>query len=91
MDLVKYQLHILCIGLGIEEVHNAYSKNGHTYTEYDLFEHLVETEILLYVDLKRKGNFLTVAPLKLPYPPKVATLGTISELGNDLYKQTDIE
>ena len=33
----------------------------------------------------------TVALLKLPCPPNVATLETISELGDDLYKQTDIE
>ena len=33
----------------------------------------------------------TVAPLKLPCPPNVAILGTMSELGNDLYKQTEIE
>ena len=56
-----------------------------------IFEHLVETAILLCVDLKRKGKLPTMAPLKLTCPPNVATLGTMSELGNDLYKQTDIE
>ena len=30
-------------------------------------------------------------PLKIPCPQNVATLGTMSELGNDLYKQTYIE
>ena len=34
---------------------------------------------------------LTVAPLKLLCPPNLATLRTISELGNDLYKQTEIK
>ena len=53
----------------------------------ELFKHLVELAIPLYVDLKRKGKLPTVAPLKLPCPPNVATLGTMSELGNDLYKQ----
>ena len=80
-DVVKYQLHILYIGLGIEEAHHMYSKDGHTYTADKLFEHLVETEIPLYVDLKRKGKLPTVALLKLPCPPNVATLGTMSELG----------
>ena len=90
MDVVKGQLHILYIGLGIYEAQHAYSKSVHTYIAYDLFEHLVETAIPLYVDLNRKGKFPTVAPLKLPYPPNVATLVTMSELGKDLYKQTDI-
>ena len=86
-DVVKDHLHILYIGLGIEEAHHAYSKDGHTYTADELFEQHPETAILLYVDLKRKGKLPTVAPLKLPCPPNVATLGTMSELGNDLYKQ----
>ena len=51
----------------------------------------METAIPLYIDLKRKGKLSTVVPLKLPCPPKVARLVTISELGNDLYKQTEIE
>ena len=55
---------------------------------YELFEHLVETANPLYVDFKRKGKLPTVVPLKLPCPPNVATLGTMSELGNDIYKQT---
>ena len=32
-----------------------------------------------------------MAPLKLPCLKNVATLGTVSELGTDLYKHTDIE
>ena len=87
LDVVKYQLHILYIGLVIKEAHYAYSKDVHTYTADELFENLVETAI----DLKRKGKFPTMAPLKLPCPPNVATLGTMSELGNELYKQTEIE
>ena len=88
LDVVKYQFHILYIGLGIEEAHHVYSKDDHTYTAYKLFEHLAETAILLYDDLKRKGKLLTLAPLKLPCPPNVATLGTMSELYNNIYKQT---
>ena len=91
MDVLKDQLHIFYIGLGIEEAHPAYSKDGHTYIADELFKHLVETAIPLYVDLKRKGKLPTVALLKLPCPPNVATLGTMYELGNDLYKQTYIE
>ena len=87
MDIVKYQLHILYIGLGIEKAHHAYSKYVHTYMVEKLFKQLVETEILLYIDLKRKAKLLTGAPLKLPFPPNVATLGSMSELGNDLYKK----
>ena len=74
--------------MGIKEAHHAYSKDGHTYTADELFEHLVETAIPLYVDFKRKEKLPTVAPLKLLCPPNVATLGTMSELGNELYKQT---
>ena len=91
LDVVKDQLYIFYIGFGIEEAHHAYSKDGHTYTENELFEHLVYTAIPLYVDLKRKGKLLTVAPLKLQCPPNVATLRTMYELGNDFYKQTYIE
>ena len=91
LGIVKDQLHILYIGLVIEEAHHAYSKYGHTYMTDEIFEHLVEMAILLYIDFKRKIQLPTVAPLKLPCPPNVAMLGTISELGNNLYKQTDIE
>ena len=56
----------------------------------DLFKHLVDTAIPLYVDLKRKGKLPTVAPLKLLCPPNVATLGTMSKLGNDLCKKIEI-
>ena len=51
----------------------------------------MKTAIPLYVGFKSKGKFLTVAPLKLPCPPNMATLGTMSELGSDIYNQTDIE
>ena len=91
LDVVKDQLYILYIVLVIEEAHHVYSKYDHTYTADDIFEHLADMAIPLYVDLKRKGKFPTVAPLKLRCPPNVATLGTMSELGKDLYKQTDIE
>ena len=91
LDVVKDQLHILYIGLVIEEIHHAYSKYSHIYTADELFEHLVDAAIPLYVDLKRKVKLLTVAPLKLPCPPNVATLVTMSELGNNLYNQTEIE
>ena len=76
--------------MGIEEAHYAYSKDVHTYTADERFEHLMETVIPLYVDLKRKGKLPTVAPMKLLCQPNVATLGNMSELGNDLYKQTEI-
>ena len=87
LDVVKDQLHKLYIGLGIEEAHRAYSKEVHTYTADEIFKHLAETAIPLYVDLKSKGKFPTVAPLKLPRPPNMATLGTMSELGNNIYKK----
>ena len=74
LDVVKYQLRILYIGLVIEEAHHAYSKYGYNYTADELFEHLVETAIPLYIALKRKGNFPAVASLKLSCPPNVATL-----------------
>ena len=47
LDVVKYQLHILYTGLGIEEAHHTYSKYSHTYTADELFKHLVETAIPL--------------------------------------------
>ena len=36
MDIVKYHIHILYIGLGIEEAHHTYSKDVHTYTADEL-------------------------------------------------------
>ena len=64
---------------------------GHTYTADELFEQIVDMAILLYVDLKIKGKFPTVALLKLPCPPNVAMLGNMSELGNKIYTQIEIE
>ena len=91
MGAVKDHIRIFYIGLGVEESHNAYSKYGHTYKADELLKTLMETEIPLYVDLKRKGKLPTVAPLKLPCLPNVATLVTMSELGNDINKQTEID
>ena len=76
--------------MGVEEAHHTYSRDGKTYTADEIFEDLVEAVIPLYVDLKRKGKLLTVAPLKLLCPPNVATLGTMSKLGNDLCKKIEI-
>ena len=76
--------------MGIEEAHYAYSKDVHTYTADEIYKRVVEMAILLYDDLKRKGKLLTVAPLKLPCPPNLATLGTMYELGNGIYKQIEI-
>ena len=64
---------------------------GHTYTTDDFFKHLVDTAIPLYIDFKRKGKLLTMLPQKLLCTTHVATLGTMSELGNNLYKKIDIE
>ena len=36
-DVVKYQLHILYIGLETEEAHHAYSRDSHTYMDDELF------------------------------------------------------
>ena len=91
MDAVKDQFHILYIDFVIEEAHHAYLQDGHTYTADFIFKHLEETTILLYVDFKRKGKLPTMAPLKLPRTRNVATLGTMSELGNYIYKQTEVE
>ena len=83
MDVVKYQLNILYIGLGIEEAHHAYSRGVHPYTADESFKHLVYMEIPLYVDLMRRGKLPTVALLKLPCPSNTATLGTMSDLANN--------
>ena len=42
--------------------------------------------IMLYMNLKKEGKLPTVAPMKMPSAPNMATLGTMSELGNDLYR-----
>ena len=91
LDVLKYQLHILYIGLIIEDSHPAYSKEVNTYLAEEIFEHLVETAIPLYIDLKKKGKLPTVAPLKLSCLPNLAMLRNMSGLGNNIYKQTKIE
>ena len=75
LDVVKYHIHTLYIGLELEDARHAYSKDGPTYTADEIFEHLVETAIPQYINLKRKDKLPTVALLKLPCPPNVATLG----------------
>ena len=90
-DVLKHQLGIFYIGLGIEKAHHAYSKHSHTYTADDLFGHLMEMTISLYFDVKRKGKLWTVVPLKLQFPPNVVMLGAMSELVNGIYKQVEIE
>ena len=47
--------------------------------------------IMLYMNLKKEGKFQTVSPMKMPSAPNMATLGTMSELGNDIYKQMENE
>ena len=91
MDVVKDQILILLFGLGIEEAHHPWSKDGHTYSADELFEHLATVAIPRYVELKRAGKLPTEAPMTLPRAPNTVTLGTMSELGNNLYEQTEAD
>ena len=62
---------------------------GYYYTADELFEYPVTIAIMLYMNLKKEGKLPTVAPMKMPSAPNMATLGTMSELVNNLYKQTE--
>ena len=55
----------------------------------ELFEHLVKVAIPKYLELKARGKLQTEAPINLPKAPNTATLGTMSDLGNDIYLQTE--
>jgi hypothetical protein len=77
---VKEQ-HLICtLGLGWEEAHHPWTKNGRAYSYRQLLDHLCNVVIPLATKLYVPDN----APAKLPTAPDLCTLGTLSAIGDEL-------
>ena len=91
IDVVKEQLLTHELGLEIKEAKHPWSRNGYTYTADELFRHLVNVVLPIYVSLKRRHKLPTTPSVAMFSPPETAPLGTMSELGTNLYKLTEDE
>ena len=90
VDVVKDQLRIHLFGLGIAEAHHPGSKGGgYTHIVDELFERHVMKAMAQYLKLKARGILPTKAPMHLPKGPNTTTLGTMFDLRNDIYQQTE--
>ena len=77
---VKDQHLIRTLGLGWEDAHHPWSKNGTVYSAQHLLDHLCQVVIPLATKLSVPDD----APAKLPTAPDVCTLGTLSAIGEEL-------
>ncbi len=70
--MVKDQILIQYVGLGWEEAHHPWSKNGYVFTPAELQKHLTMVVIPLQQTKKVSDN----PPMSLPTHPTMPTLGT---------------
>ena len=89
LEAVKEQILIRFLGLGIEEAHHPWSRDGHTFSADELFRHLVETVIPLVDRLEEDGKLPTKPPLKLPEVPQTSKVGTTSRLGTQIFAKDE--
>jgi hypothetical protein len=69
---VKDQILIQYVGLGWEEAHHPWSKNGYVYTPAKLLKHLT----MVAIPLQRTKKVPDHPPMNLPTCPTMPTLGT---------------
>jgi hypothetical protein len=77
---IKKQHLIRTLGLGWEDPHHPWSKNGMTYSA----QHLLDQFCKVIIPLAAKKTIPDDAPAKLPTAPDVQTLGTLSAIGEEL-------
>ncbi len=70
----------ILVGLGWEQAHHPWSKNGKVYSATHLLANLCSVVIPLAKQLIIPDD----APVKLPTAPDVCTLGTLSAIGEEL-------
>jgi hypothetical protein len=80
LQAIKEQHLIQTLGLGWEDAHHSWSKNGVTYSAQHLLDHLCK----VVIPLTAKKTIPDDAPAKLPTFPDVQTLGTLSAIGEEL-------
>ena len=82
---VKEQILIRYLGLGWVEAHHAWSHNNNTFTSRALMKHLVD----VVIPLSNKLNVPPEPPVNVPDIPEMGSLGTVSELADDVKKFSD--
>ena len=82
---MKEQILIRYLGLGWVKAHHVWSENGNTFTSSRLFNHLLETVIPLTEELDVPEE----PPLNVPRVQETKTLGTVSELAEDMKMLSD--
>jgi hypothetical protein len=80
LQAVKEQHLIHTLGLGWEEAHHPWTKNGWAYSSRQLLDHLCN----VVIPLATKLNVPDDAPAKLPTAPDLCTLGSLSAIGDEL-------
>ena len=81
---VKEQILIRYLGLGWELAHHNWSEGGRTFFLEELYKNLVEVVITIVDDLSVPPE----PPVNLPTLTEMKTLGTVSDLAEELWTHT---
>ena len=82
LTILKQQLLIYVLGLGIEKAHHPWSEGKHTFAADELLEWLITTLIPMAKKLERQGQLSTKPKMEGRSLPAGPTLGTVSALGD---------
>ena len=82
---VKEQVLIRYLGLGWELDHHAWYEGGRTFYSENFYKHLVELVIPIADDLAVPPD----PPVNIPTLPEMKTLGTVSDLAEELETHTE--
>ena len=85
LGAVKEQILIRYLGSGWVKAHHSWSENGNTFISRRLFNHFLYTVIPLTEELDVPEE----PPLNVQKVQEIKTLGTVSELAEDMEKLSD--
>ena len=86
--IVKEQIHIVYLGLGLEEAYYPWSKDGYEFTDVELLQYFVN----VCLPLTKTRKLPKDAPVEHPRLPDFPTLGTLSlDVANYYTKQAKSE
>ena len=80
---VREQIHIVYLGLGLEEAYHPWSYDGNEYTSVELLEHFVK----VCLPLTKSRKLPDKPPLEYPALPEFPVLGTLSKDIEEYYTE----
>ena len=80
---VKEQILIVHLGLGFEEAHHPWSRDGYEYYAVEVLEHFVK----VFPPHTKKENLPKEAPMEHPRLPEFPRLGTLTGDVDEYYSE----